>query len=115
MDFWMILLMADMIPIGLFILGGYYETKYSRYPEVKKGYKNKYTVLNKVAWEYGNKLASKIYGTAGTALLVLNTIILFIFGENAFITTLFISFMCTVLSRIIIEKLLEKKFKNTTK
>jgi len=111
MDFWILLLIVDIIPIGVFILGAFYETKYSTYPDVKRGYKNKYTVLNKEAWVYGNKLASKIYGIVGTILLTLNTVLLFIFGENAFITTLFISFMFTVLSRIIIEKLLEKKFK----
>lgn len=111
MSFWILLLIVDIIPIGLFILGAFYETKYSTYPEIKRGYKNKYTVLNKEAWIYGNKLASKIYGIVGTVLLTLNTVLLFIFGEHAFITTLFISFMFTVLSRIIIEKLLEKKFK----
>ena len=111
MNFWILLLIVDIIPIGLFVLGAFYETKYSIYPEIKRGYKNKYTVLNKKAWEYGNKLASKIYGTVGTVILILNTLLLFMFRENAFITTLFISFIFTVLSRIIIEKLLEKKFK----
>ena len=111
MNFWILLLIVDVIPVALFILGGIYETKYSKYPEIKIGYKNKYTVLNKEAWKYGNKLASKIYGTVGTILLILNTLLLFILGENAFITILFISFMFTILSRIIIEKLLEKKFK----
>ena len=111
MNFVILLLIVNMIPIALFILGGIYETKYSKYPEIKIGYKNKYTVLNEEAWKYGNKLASKIYGTIGTILLTLNTLLLFIVGENIFITILFISFMFTILSRIIIEKLLEKKFK----
>lgn len=111
MDFWMLLLIVDIIPIWLFILGAYYEIKHSTYPEIKRGYKNKYTILNKKDWEYGNKLASKIYSTVGMALLILNTLLMFMLGESVFITALFISFMFTVLSRIIIEKLLEKKFK----
>ncbi|ASW42023.1 SdpI family protein [Clostridium isatidis] len=111
MNLIILLIIVDIVPLGLLLLGGIYETKHSKFPNTKIGYKNKYSILNKKTWEYSNKLASKIYGAIGSFLLVLNTIGIFIFGEEAFSTILALTFILVVIARLIIENIIKKKFK----
>ena len=110
MEFWIYLLIVELIPLGLFIMGGLYESNSTKYEEMRFGYKNQYTIKDKIAWEYSNKLASKIFGSIGTLLFIVNAIVLFIFGENAFTFILMFSFFIVVLSRMMIDRLIKKKF-----
>lgn len=111
MNFIVFLIVVDIIPVGLLLLGGIYETKYSKFPNTKIGYKNKNSILNKETWEYSNKLASKIYGAIGSFLLVLNTLGAFIFGEEALAPLLGLTLLLVVMARVIIENIIIKKFK----
>ena len=102
MSFWVYLLIVEIIPIGMFIFGGLYETSSTKYPDTKIGYKHKYSLNDKYSWEYSNKLAGKIYGSVGTGL--------FIIGENTFTFILLFSLFMVLLSRLMIDKLIKKKF-----
>ena len=75
---------------------------------MKFGYKNEYTIKDKVSWEYSNKLAAKIFGSIGSLLFVVNAIILLIFGENSF--TFILSLFMVILSKMMLDNLLKKKF-----
>lgn len=110
MNFWVYLLIVEIIPVGMFILGGLYETSSTKFPDTKSGYKNKHSLKDKGSWEYSNKVAAKIYGTVGTLLFIINAILLFIIGENALTFILLFSLFMGILSRMIIDKLINKKF-----
>ena len=110
MNFWVYLLIVEIIPIGIFIFGGLYETSSTKYPDTKIGYKHKYSLNDKYSWEYSNKLAGKIYGSVGTGLFIINAIVLFIIGENTFTFILLFSLFMVLLSRLMIDKLIKKKF-----
>ncbi len=112
MEFWIYLLIGELIPIGLFIMGGLYESYSTRYPKIKYGYKNQYTIKDKISWEYSNKLASKIFGAIGTLLFIVNAILLFVFGENAITFILAFSLFTVILSRMMLDRLIKKKFNN---
>lgn len=110
MNFWVYLLIVEIIPVGMFILGGLFETSSTKYPDTKIGYKNKYSLKDKYSWEYSNKLAAKIYGSAGTILFIISAILLFIIGENTFTFILLFSLFIALLARTMIDKLINKKF-----
>ncbi|MCF0147003.1 MAG: SdpI family protein [Clostridium sp.] len=110
MEFWIYLLIGELIPIGLFIIGGLYESNSTKYEEMKFGYKNQYTIKDKISWEYSNKLAAKIFGSIGTFLFIVNAILLFIFGENSFTFILLFSMFVIILSRMMLDRLIKKKF-----
>lgn len=110
MSFWIYLVLTEIVPMGLFVVGGLYETKSTKYPDTKIGYKNKYSTENKVAWEYSNKLVAKIYGSVGTLLFIVNAILLFVLGEDTFTFILAFNLFMVVLSRLMIDKLIKKKF-----
>lgn len=111
MNFIVFLIIVDIVPFGLLLLGGIYETKYSKFPNTKIGYKIRCSILNEKTWEYSNKLASKIYGIVGSFLLVLNTIAIFIFGEEALSSILLLTLALVIMARLIIENIIKKKFK----
>jgi SdpI/YfhL protein family len=104
------LIVVDIIPIGLLLLGGIYESRYSEFPNVKIGYKNKYSIENKETWKYSNKLASKMYGAVGSFLLVVNTLSAFMLGEEALSAVLMLTLILVVMMRPIIERIVKKKF-----
>lgn len=110
MEFWVYLLISELIPLGLFIIGGLYESNSTKYADMKFGYKNEYTIKDKVSWEYSNKLAAKIFGSIGSLLFVVNAIILLIFGENSFTFILILSLFMVILSKMMLDNLLKKKF-----
>ena len=110
MEFWIYLLIGELIPLGLFIIGGLYESNSTKYQEMKFGYKNQYTIKDKISWEYSNKLAAKIFGSIGTLLFIVNAILLFVFGENAFTFILLFSLFMVILSRMMLDRLIKKKF-----
>lgn len=110
MNFWVYLLIIEIIPIGLFIFGGLYETNSTKFNENKFGYKNQYSIKDKLAWEYSNKVAAKIFGSIGTLLFIVNTILLFMFGESALTFILLFSLFMVVFLRMMIDRLIKKKF-----
>ena len=110
MDFWAYLLIVELIPLGLFIIGGLYESNSTKYEQMKFGYKNQYSVKDKFSWEYSNKLAAKIFGSMGSFLFIINAITLFIFGEGAFTFILLFSLFIVILSRMMLDRLIKKKF-----
>lgn len=112
MGFGIYLLISELIPLCLFIVGGLYESNSTKYEEMKFGYKNQYSVKDKFSWEYSNKLAAKIFGSIGTLLFIINAIILFIFGENAFAFLLLLNLFMITLSKMMIDSLIKKKFNN---
>ena len=59
MNFIVFLIVVDIIPLGLLLLGGIYETKYSKFPNTKIGYKNKNSILNKETWSILTSLLQK--------------------------------------------------------
>ncbi len=111
MEFWLYLLISELIPLGLFIIGGLYESNSTKYEEMKFGYKNEYSIKDKISWEYSNKLAAKIFGSIGTLLFIVNAILLFIFGENAFTFILLFNLFMVILSRMMLDRIIKKKFK----
>ena len=110
MNFGIYLLIVDIIPIGLFIFGGLYESNSTKFNENKFGYKNKYSIKDKLAWEYSNKVAAKIFGSTGTLLFIVNTLLLFMFGEGVLTFILLFSLFMVVFSRMMIDRLIKKKF-----
>lgn len=110
MDFWIYLLITELIPLGLFIIGGLYESNSTKYEEMKFGYKNQYSIKDKFSWEYSNKLVAKIFGSIGTLLFIVNAILLFIFGESTFTFILLFSLFMVILSRMMVDMLIKKKF-----
>lgn len=112
MDFWIYLLITELIPLGLFVIGGLYESNSTKYEEMKFGYKNQYSIKDKFSWEYSNKLAAKIFGSIGTLLFIVNAILLFILGENTFTFILLFNLFMVIFSRMMIDKLIKKKLHN---
>ncbi|MDV4150183.1 SdpI family protein [Clostridium sp. AL.422] len=112
MHFWIYILISELIPLGLFIIGGLYESNSTRYEEMKFGYKNQYSIKDKFSWEYSNKLAAKIFGSIGSLLFIVNAIILFIFGVGTFTFVLLFSLFMVILSRMMVDKIIKKKFDN---
>ena len=110
MNFWVYLLIIEIIPIGLFVFGGLYESNSTKFEENKFGYKNQYAINNKLAWEYSNKVAAKIFGSIGTLLFIVNTLLLFMFGEGVLTFILLFSLFMVVFSRMMIDRLIKKKF-----
>ncbi|GAA0749799.1 hypothetical protein SDC9_95100 [bioreactor metagenome] len=110
MNFWIYLILIELIPIALFVIGGIYETKSTNYPDTKIGYKTEYSIKDKFSWEYSNKVAAKIYGTVGTILFIINAIVLLIIGEKSFNFLLLVNSFMVILDKLIIDKLLKKKF-----
>ena len=112
MDFWIYLIIAEIIPLGLFIFGGLYETNSTKFDEMKFGYKNKFSIRDKYSWEYSNKVASKLFGSIGTFLFIINAILLFILGESTFSFILLFNLFMVILARIMIDSIIKKKFNN---
>ena len=112
MKFWVCLLIVELIPIFVIITGGIYETNSTKYEEKKLGYKNEYSIKSKFLWEYSNKFASKILGIIGPLLFIINAIILFIFGYQAFIFIILFNLFMVLLFKIIIDNIIRKKFNN---
>ena len=112
MGFWVYLLISEIIPVGLFIVGGLYEANSTKYENMKFGYKNQYSTKDKFSWEYSNKLAAKIFGTIGSFLFIFNAIALLLFGENILAFILLFSLFMVILSRMMIDNLIKKKFNN---
>ena len=112
MNFWIYLLIIVSIPIGLFVFGGLYEANSTKFNQNKFGYTNQYSVKDKLAWEYANKVAAKIFGSIGTLLFIVNTILLFMFGEGVLTFILLFSLFMVIFSKIMIDKLIKKKFHN---
>ena len=110
MDFWIYLLIVELIPLGLFILGGLYESNSTKYEQMKFGYKNQYSVKDKFSWEYSNKLAAKIFGSMGSFLFIINAIALFIFTESVFTFILLFNLFVVIFSRMMLDRLIKKKF-----
>lgn len=110
MDFWIYLLISELIPLGLFIIGGLYESNSIKFDDMKFGYKNQYSIKDKISWEYSNKLAAKIFGSIGSLLFIVNAILLFIFGESTFTFILLFSLFMVILSRMMLDRLIKKKF-----
>ena len=112
MDFWMYLLIAELIPLALFVIGGLYESNATKYEKMKFGYKNQYSIKDKVSWEYSNKVAAKLFGSIGTFLFIINAILLFILGRDIFTFILLFNLFMVILSKIMIDKIIKKKFHN---
>lgn len=55
MDF-IILVILEIVPIILWACGWYFENKYSKYPDVSRGYKFGSAKNSNLEWEYGNKV-----------------------------------------------------------
>ncbi|MDZ7542906.1 hypothetical protein GNF83_17310 [Clostridium perfringens] len=110
MSIWLYLVLTEIIPLGLFIVGGLYESKSTKYPDMKIGYKNKYSTQSSLAWEYSNKLVAKLNGSVGTLLFIVNAVLLFIIGESAFTFLLAFNLFMVVLSRLMIDNIIKKKF-----
>ena len=100
MDF-IILVILEIVPIILWACGWYFENKYSKYPDVSRGYKFGSAKNSNLEWEYGNKVASKVFSTTGTLLFNINII-----------TIIFILFIVICVNFMIIEGIIKKKFKN---
>lgn len=112
MGFWIYILISELIPLGLFIIGGLYESNSTKYESMKFGYKNEYSMKDKSSWEYSNKLAAKIFGSIGSLLFAINVIVLFIFGENSFTFILLLNLFMVILSKMMIDNIIKKKFSN---
>lgn len=110
MEFWIYLLISELIPLGVFIIGGLYESNSTKFDDMKFGYKNQYSIKDKISWEYSNKLAAKIFGSIGSLLFIVNAILLFIFGESTFTFILLFSLFMVILSRMMLDRLIKKKF-----
>ena len=112
MNFLVYLLIIELIPLGLLIFGALCESNSNKYPNTKFGYKNQYSIKDKIIWEYSNKAASKIFGFIGTVLFIVNGIVLFIFSETTFSFILIINLFILIFSIMIIDKIIKKKFNN---
>lgn len=110
MEFWIYLLISELIPLGLFTIGGLYESNSTKFDDMKFGYKNQYSIKDKISWEYSNKLAAKIFGLIGSLLFIVNAILLFIFGENTFTFILLFNLFMVILSRMMLDRIIKKKF-----
>ena len=109
MNFWIYLLIAEAIPLILFVLGGLYESNSTKYKENKISYKSIYADKDKTSFEYCNKVAAKIFGATGTLLFIVNAISLFLFGEGAITFVLLFSLFMVVLTKMMIDRLIKKK------
>ena len=112
MELWIYLLISEIIPVGLFVVGGIYESNSTKYEDMKFGYKNKYSIKDKLSWEYSNKLAAKIFGAVGSFLFIVNAIALLLFGESVLTFILLLSLFSMTLSKMMIDNLIKKKFNN---
>lgn len=110
MDF-IILVILEIVPIILWACGWYFENKYSKYPDVSSGYKFGSAKNSNLEWEYGNKVASKVFSTTGTLLFTIIIIARLLFDINI-ITIIFILFIVICANFMIIEGIIKKKFKN---
>jgi len=106
------LILVLIIPIILLVKGGIYETKVSKYPDITKGYKTTQKIKSENQWIYTNKLASKLYGTTGSFLIVTSIICLFLLGEESVPPIVILSIISMYLIKFIIDKILYKKFGN---
>ena len=109
MDF-IILVILEIVPIILWACGWYFENKYSKYPDVSRGYKFGSAKNSNLEWEYGNKVASKVFSTTGTLLFTIIIIARLLFDINI-ITIIFILFIVICANFMIIEGIIKKKFK----
>ena len=109
MDF-IILVILEIVPIILWACGWYFENKYSKYPDVSRGYKFGSAKNSNLEWEYGNKVASKVFSTTGTLLFTIIIIARLLFDINI-ITIIFILFIVICVNFMIIEGIIKKKFK----
>lgn len=104
------LILVLIIPFTFLIKGGLYEAKVSKYPDVTKGYKTKYKVQNEKEWLYINSVASKIYGTLGSFLIVISIVSLFLFGEESVPAIGGLALLLIPFIKLITDKVIEKKF-----
>lgn len=110
MSFWIYLLIVEIIPIIIWILGAICEEKSSKFPNTKVGYKSKFAIKNKTTWEYANKLVAKMNGSIGTFLFIINAVILFSIGIEAFVFILTLNLIISVALFYMIDRLLRRKF-----
>lgn len=110
MKLWVILFIFEILPIVLWALSWYFENKLSKYPDVKRGYKTKMSRINEKTWEYGNKVASKIYNYTANILFIIIAINI-IFLKINLVFLVFIIFIVLCADYFIIERLIKKKFK----
>lgn len=106
-----ILIIYEIIPIALWMLGWYFENNYSKYPDTSKGYKSNKEIKDEKTWVYGNKVASKIFNITGTILFVMVAVSLLFFAMNLVLLA-FIIFIVLCLDFMVIEGMIKKKFKN---
>ncbi|MDU5108942.1 MAG: hypothetical protein E6248_00730 [Clostridium sp.] len=109
MSFWIYLLIAEAIPVILFVLGGLYESNSTKYKENKISYKSIHADKDKASFEYCNKVAAKLFGATGTLLFIVNAISLFLFGEGSFTFVLLFSLFMVGLTKMLIDMLIKKK------
>lgn len=106
-----ILIILEIIPIILWGCGWYFENKYSKYPDMSKGYNFGSAKNSNEEWRYGNKVASKGFSATGTLLFILIIIARLLFDTNI-ITVIFILFIVICVNFMVIEGIIKKKFKN---
>lgn len=52
MEFWVSLILVEVIPIFMWIVGGICESKSTEFKKAKLGYRSKFSGKNKYTWEY---------------------------------------------------------------
>jgi hypothetical protein len=110
MKLWVILFIFEILPIILWALSWFFENKASKYPDIKNGYRTKMSRINEKTWEYGNKVASKIYNYTANILFIVIAITIMFLKINL-VSLVFIIFIVLLADYFIIEGLIKKKFK----
>lgn len=110
MNLWIALLIIEIIPILMWIVGGVCESKALNFKNQGIGYRSKFSGKNKYTWEYANKMVAKVAGGIGTLLFIINAIVIMMFGLATLIILLAINLLCGFLAILIVEKSLKKKF-----
>lgn len=111
MDTTIILILFEIVPIILWCLGWYFENKYSKFPNVERGYKNKLAKKDEKTWIYANKVAGKLFSTMGTLMFFVIAIGVLMFNVSPVVMS-FIIFISICILLIVIEGLIKKKLKS---
>lgn len=109
MEFWVYLLITELMPIAIWVFGAICEKNSVKFNK-GLGYRSKLALKNKLTWEYSNKVSSKILGSVGTFLFIMNAIIIISFGLEIMIFVILGNVLIVTLALFIIEKSLRKKF-----
>lgn len=105
------LILFEIIPVILWCLGWYFENRYSKFPDIKKGYKNRLAMKDEQSWIYSNKVAGKLFSTMGTLLFFIIAVAILMFSVNLVVLA-FIIFICLCVLLLVIEGLIKKKLKS---